>query len=901
MKLLALIFILIACTAATEARATKTAGEQNSAKARESLSARRAAKTHRLARERLRFDVMQAEHPSTRGTDASEPLLRLDPVQDPGPGGRALLLQAVGANHTLLPFEVSIAGCRATVGEPNCTAIKPCLRAMSADCAVKTLDLPPGIYNGTENVNVGVASSESVALVGAGGAVIDGGGTDWLISVVGNGSLALTNLMLQRAFLPDGSPKWGAALSVKGQGVLNVTGVRFLDNQAADEGSKGGAVSLVDSGVSPTRWLDACFADCTFEYNSCGIYGGGVYVAFVSPSFTRCVWRHNTVVGDHGFGGGLLLAYPSANPGTPPSSLLNCTFNGNNAQGAGGAVFAVSVPGLRFVGVVFLQNEAPAGSGGAVLFEATANSSQILVGFEHCRFDSNLAAKGGGAVSLTIFPAVVGVASSTNDAGAAPPAVCTLLGTSFVDNRATTGAGGAVLAIFPPDAPINLRFLHDNCSGVVCDYPDNPSSNTPPDHVSNTSRTWSRSAVLRLTGIFFQGNSAFTNGGALAVTNGAVVMENAAMKANSAAEYGGALFLDGTTSLSASDTSWVSNIVDVDRLQQDGSAKGQHVYAAAGAGEWNFSGSTIFEHANANESGLSAGKMDGAYGLTTETAQESVLTFRCPAGTVVTPPEQRVFRFTAQSGEWRLSPGVTTTTTTGAVFDSSGRGGNGYHQLNSTVVARNNTRCEAEYFANFMCGNPPPVYPPMNYATVSLGCKQCGRSEAALPAEGQISGNSSQCEPCPEAWIGSGSATCDSGHVVQAPAWWRPEAEGTIRVTKDTQFWECYTHEAACLGSANTTAGAPAFDAQCAPGHTGPVCALCHPGFAMVHSVCKPVCKLCPPGAWAAIGSAAALAVSGIGSIAILHYNRKSSACFSSGDASRVSEALHASRHRRST
>jgi predicted outer membrane repeat protein len=1247
-----MLLILIACAtavthaAATGSRTTTEDGlEQASAKW---SSARRATEAYWLKQERLRLDTIQAEH-FFKDPDASEPRL-LGPAQNPRPG-RAL---AVGANA--IPSEVSevskvIAGCSAAVGPgEDCITIKLCLRAMSAECAVKTLILQPGVHSGSQNVNVGVARNESVALIGAGDAVIDGDGTDWLLSVVGNGSLALTNLTLQRAFLPADSPLVGAALSVNGQGVLNATGVQFLDNQAAASGARGGAVSLVDSAADPARWLDArfvgciwegnrvgteldradglgggsfalgvsasfdgcwwrnnfvgtrnnggrgmggglfmnghstaegapqpsladcvfelnnagysgggmrvnfastnfarCvwrnnnggsgggglvlngdnkadgapqsnFTDCNFEYNAAGLAGGGMFVQFASPSFARCVWRHNTVFvygaglymstssaadgvpqsifadctfefnigrygggmdvqhaspsfarctwrnntvgsggsgggldmslssssqsnfadctfefnvagkfgggmrvqgaspsftrcawhhntvgeiggcgggldigisqsnfadctfeyniagpfniavqyrvafgggthvqsaspsfarcvwrhnngayggglelrgesaaedspqpnfadctfeynvaiygggthvqftspsfarcvwrGNTGTGGGLLLSHLSAKTSAPPSSLLNCTFKLNKAVqegssigfGGGGAVHAQAVPGLRFVGVVFLRNEAPAGPGhaaglgGAVAVVAIANS-QILVVFEHCRFDSNSAAKGGGAVSLTISPAVVAVAGSiTNDTGAAaPPAVCTLLGTSFVDNRATAGAGGAVVAAFPPDTPANLHFLHNDCSGIVCGQPDDPSSNTPPDYVSNTARMWSRSVVLNLTDVAFKSNSAANNGGALAVTNGLVAMVNATMKANSARTYGGAVYLDGTASLSASETSWVSNIVGL--LQMAASADGQHVYAASGGGEWNFSGNTTFEHENANENGLSAAKMDGAHGL----AAETVI---CPGGAVVIPQEQWVSNYTEQSGEWRLGPGVTTTTTTGAVFNASvggtcnGKPMNSHHYcpLLSSVRNHTNSGCEAEYFANFMCGNPPPVYPPMLYTTVSLGCKQCSRSEAALPAGEQRGGSAkiSKCEPCPDAWIGNGSATCDSGHVVQQAGWWRPEAGGFV--TTDTRFWACYTHEAACLGSRrNTTAGAPPFDAQCAPGHTGPVCALCQPGFAMVHSKCEQ----CPPGAWAAIGSAVALAVSCVGSVAVLYYNRK--------------------------
>jgi hypothetical protein len=182
----------------------------------------------------------------------------------------------------------------------------------------------------------------------------------------------------------------------------------------------------------------------------------------------------------------------------------------------------------------------------------------------------------------------------------------------------------------------------------------------------------------------------------------------------------------------------------------------------------------------------------------------------------------------------------------------------------------NNTECEAEYFSNWMCGNPPPVYPSMAYTAVKAGCRQCSRSEAALPVGGTTttSSGATKCEPCPEQWVSSGAAKCESGRVVQQKGWWRAAEQAGGLVTNKTKFWECYTHEKACIGSAF---GESFALSQCAEGHTGPVCALCKPGSAMVHSKCTK----CPPGAWAAIGSAAAFAVCSIGSIAALYYNRK--------------------------
>jgi hypothetical protein len=369
--------------------------------------------------------------------------------------------------------------------------------------------------------------------------------------------------------------------------------------------------------------------------------------------------------------------------------------------------------------------------------------------------------------------------------------------------------------------------------------------------------------VLEIEGTVFEQNSANASGGAVVITNGLVSLtKHVSLHGNAAGQFGGALYLDGTAALDAADTVWRDNL-----LTRPGSTgNGQHVYAAAGAGAWNFSGVADFEHAGVTTSGLFSAKADGAHGL----LGANVI---CPAGAVATNRSRWVGSFTAVSGDWRLAEGVTTETTTHYAINATFDPVNGpYYPVKSNITVSDNTMCEAEYFANWRCSNPPPIYPPMKYAAVSIGCSQCSRSEVALPtgiAANANSGVVGACCPCPDEWTSSGSATCESGHVVQMRGFWRAEQGGAITV--DTQFWECYTHEDACLGSATITAGAPLFDAQCAEGHTGPVCALCKPSFAMVYSKCKP----CPPGALAAVGSAVAILVCTVGLVAAAYFNRK--------------------------
>jgi predicted outer membrane repeat protein len=635
-------------------------------------------------------------------------------------------------------------------------------------------------------------------------------------------------------------------------------------------GNNSGGYKGVGGGL---MFLDGqpAFTSCIFEFNHIEKGGGGAHVERALASFVSCLWHTNTA-GDYSAigspraeGGGLQLV-------SSPSTLLNCTFTQNRARRNGGALYATSRSICEIRNCSFLHNEASEGLGGGVCFQAIAipahSAFPFMVHFVGCQFVSNHAPAGnGGALSLLIAP------KSVTDVDTDLPAAVILMGTSFRNNDAGV-TGGAIQAVLPPDMPENLHFVANSCSSALCVSPDSQTLNKPPAYPNNTARTWIRSVVLNLKAISFESNSAGSNGGALAVTNGVVALVNSTMAENSAGLHGGAFYLGGTSSLSASETIWSRNTVNTQRRAT--SADGQHVHAVSGAGAWNFSGNTSFEHATTNADGLSAAKTDGAHGLM---GKSVVVT--CPAGAVHTPRDQWVSTFTARGGEWRLEGGETVTIKTVAFYNSTPSPTcpfgpathDGYCQLLPTITTKNNTRCQLEYFGNFLCGNPPPISPEMLYTVVGLGCAQCDRSEVALPTGSGLLLRSlnatAACEPCPEKWVSSGAARCDSGHVVQASGFWRADA-GVI--TKDTQFFACYTHEAACLGSKkNDTQGAPHFDSQCAPGHTGPVCSLCKHTWAMVHSKCK----LCPPGAWSKIGSAAAIAVCSIGVIAALYYNRK--------------------------
>ena len=327
-------------------------------------------------------------------------------------------------------------------------------------------------------------------------------------------------------------------------------------------------------------------------------------------------------------------------------------------------MYAVYATGFQFEKTTFELNEARTGSGGAINYFATASPGTLLA-FHSCTFDSNSAEQNGGAVLLAINP----VQSGKNAPSAVAPAVVSLFSTTFASNKAGP-RGGAIDASFPPNQPTNLRFKHANCSSVpLCTQPDDITDNIQPGlFAENTARTWNRSVVLRLDNVSFAGNTAGTNadgagnGGALAVTNGAVETVSVTSTSNTAGQYGGAFYLDGTASLHSTESTWRNNA-----LRRPG-ADGQHIYAAAGAGEWRFAGNTKFDHAAAGTSGLAAAQIDGVVGLDSASVRVS-----CPPGCVQSEKSEWVDPFLATSDDWSLGEGQAVTTTTNWIFAREGR------------------------------------------------------------------------------------------------------------------------------------------------------------------------------------------------------------------------------------
>jgi hypothetical protein len=493
----------------------------------------------------------------------------------------------------------------------------------------------------------------------------------------------------------------------------------WISNMA---GTVGGGLDLNRQGVAP-----AVLTGCRFEHNTAGTFGGGAGVQDTSARFVQVGFANNSA---GTCGGGLFLNRPvlrgtrgeragpgrasraaAAVPPLPPPDLLQCDFAGNTAGVHGGGVYTAAAVGLQFEACAFRANAALRGSGGGARIFAAARASAELVRFEQCRFEGNKAAGPGGTaggLSLQIDqdeemqqgksnaprPDTAGPGGFMGDSS--ETAYCSLLGTVFVGNQC--GArGGAMDAMFPADVPANLRFT-DGCTGYVCQNPtDITLNNEPTVFAENTARLWRRSVVLSLTdGCHFSGNQAAV-GGALAMHNGAADAANVSFHDNGANLYGGAVYLDGTAALNATDTAWVRNRLfnavggnDLGTTIADGS----HLYAVTGAGEWRFAGLTEFDMADTKAAGLAAAQTDGAHGLS-----PSSISMTCPPGAAEYEGTFWQGNFTAVTTDWVLGAGLITTNHTNSELVP----GNPitWRQLPSNITTRGKTGCEEKYFGAY--------------------------------------------------------------------------------------------------------------------------------------------------------------------------------------------------------
>lgn len=267
----------------------------------------------------------------------------------------------------------------------------------------------------------------------------------------------------------------GAGILIVSSGAPTVRNCIFANHRC----TFGGAAGYIFS-------AQATFADCEFNDNSGGSYGGAFDTNAVTSTFTRCIFRNNTAAragGVETYGGGnttytncLFVGNRATGSGGGAaiwigvsSSIVtarNCTFAGNVATLAAGGVNTTSGGALNASNCVFWGNTGPGGTTVANQINAGGGTNTVSWSIVQGGFagTSNLATD-----PMFVSPATgdytLGTGSSGIDSGSnalVPAGVTTdLLGaTRFVDIPSVPDTGSGT-------APVVDRGAYELASAVL--------------------------------------------------------------------------------------------------------------------------------------------------------------------------------------------------------------------------------------------------------------------------------------------------------------------------------------------------------------------------------------------------------------------------------------------------
>jgi predicted outer membrane repeat protein len=285
---------------------------------------------------------------------------------------------------------------------------------------------------------------------------------------------------------------------------------------------RGGTVySLSGGGIAVTGSLEVI--DCVIENNSAprgggiGFFEGGDH----SFSATRCVFRNNTAVADHGGGIGKYLPMPPTYGVTSHVTLTDCAITGNIAADSAGGAWADF---LTLVRCDVSDNVAIAGSGGGLSGRITMEDSLIQ--------DNVAGGSGGGVSGFGFFTRCV---FSQNYAGGNGGGTSGIHGDfthcEFSQNQAGADGGGVYLNLTAfPGGFTGCGFSQNNAGG------DGGGA-----YIGESNTTWSATECL------FSDNTATLNGGGIrALSKGA--LHGCTLSGNESGQDGGGASLTSSSS-----------------------------------------------------------------------------------------------------------------------------------------------------------------------------------------------------------------------------------------------------------------------------------------------------------------------------------------------------------------
>lgn len=204
------------------------------------------------------------------------------------------------------------------------------------------------------------------------------------------------------------------------------------------------------------------FESCEFSGNSAGSSGGAVYISnYANTQFTDVVFTNN--IATTGSGGAINIVGNSSISAIPNEiSITGGSFSGNSCAGSGGAAYISTNTKANIKNVLFSGNTGSAAGGALFLFsDGDANATNVTI--LNSIFYNNEAK---GASTSSVFGGG-GVASSTNTNSL-------IKNCTFYSNKATFRNGGALAIVATAKSVVvaNCIMYGNTAPGVGAANPD---------------------------------------------------------------------------------------------------------------------------------------------------------------------------------------------------------------------------------------------------------------------------------------------------------------------------------------------------------------------------------------------------------------------------------------------
>ena len=215
----------------------------------------------------------------------------------------------------------------------------------------------------------------------------------------------------------------GGAIYVTTNAELSVDGTTFSENSAQKTGStgagKGGAICIANSAASSHTIKNA-----TFTANTDALAGGALFIEKMSVEIDGCTFDGNSA---NGHGGAVYAT------GAATFTVKNSTFEENvlNGDFAGGAIYSNATSTGNLISATKFISNSTKGNGGAIYWSGTGR-----LAVDKSYFEGNVATKQGAAIRKTNGLLYLNASSFTGNksAGARTGGVIRLEKDSFFNN-----------------------------------------------------------------------------------------------------------------------------------------------------------------------------------------------------------------------------------------------------------------------------------------------------------------------------------------------------------------------------------------------------------------------------------------------------------------------------------